>query len=173
MVNWTHYRLVVPCTFAWDYKSIMRFWNRHRKNETTGERFSSVSLRLSSFSLKEVSLSRSRWDIWIREKRQLSGSSGADFKVWPLSPRTHKEVGLWWCWTWYFVLYPSKTICDEFIQLMATQVEAHIVKEIKAAKYYAISVDSTPDIGHADQLFHCSPCACYQTASQLNGFYDL
>lgn len=48
--------------------------------------------------------------------------------------------------------YLSKTTCEEFIQLMATQVEAHIVKEIKAAKYYAISVDSTPDIAHADQL---------------------
>ncbi|XP_052221806.1 zinc finger MYM-type protein 1-like [Dreissena polymorpha] len=48
--------------------------------------------------------------------------------------------------------YLSKTTCEEFIQLMATQVEEHIVNEIKAAKYYAISVDSTPDVAHADQL---------------------
>ena len=48
--------------------------------------------------------------------------------------------------------YLSKTMCEEFIQLLATKVEASIIAEIKLAKYFSISVDSTPDIAHADQL---------------------
>lgn len=31
-------------------------------------------------------------------------------------------------------------------------MEEYLVEEIKAAKYYAISVDCAPDGGHADQL---------------------
>ena len=48
--------------------------------------------------------------------------------------------------------YLSKTICEEFIQLMATRVREHIFKEVKTAKYFSVSVDSTPDISHVDQL---------------------
>jgi hypothetical protein len=57
--------------------------------------------------------------------------------------------------------------------MMATQVEAHIVKEIKAAKYYAIGVDSTPDIMNMLTSSSSLFAMCYQTASQLNGLYDL
>ena len=36
---------------------------------------------------------------------------------------------------------------------MATRVrEPHIFKEVKTAKYFSVSVDSTPDISHVDQL---------------------
>ena len=46
----------------------------------------------------------------------------------------------------------SKTICEEFIAIMAKEVHAKITQEIKAARYFSISVDSTPDIAHVDQL---------------------
>ena len=48
--------------------------------------------------------------------------------------------------------YLSKTICDEFIHLLANHVREYIVKEVKSAKYYSVSVDLTPDISHVDQL---------------------
>ena len=41
--------------------------------------------------------------------------------------------------------YISKTIYEEFIQLLAQKVSVIIVQEIKSAKFYAIMVDSTPD----------------------------
>ena len=50
------------------------------------------------------------------------------------------------------VSYLSSTICNEFIELLGQEVQQHIVSEVKAAKYYSISVDSTPDIAHTDQL---------------------
>lgn len=50
------------------------------------------------------------------------------------------------------VSYLSKDICDEFIQLMGKHLQAKIVEEVKASKYYSISVDSTPDITNCDQL---------------------
>lgn len=48
--------------------------------------------------------------------------------------------------------YLSKTVYEEFIELLAQKVSAIIVQEVKSAKYYAIIVDSTPDISHVDQL---------------------
>jgi len=45
-----------------------------------------------------------------------------------------------------------KTICDELIEQMGRKVRFAIVDEIKATKYYSISVDSTQDISHIDQL---------------------
>lgn len=48
--------------------------------------------------------------------------------------------------------YLSANICNEFINLMGQQVLKTIVKELKSAKYYSISVDSTPDLSHVDQL---------------------
>lgn len=50
------------------------------------------------------------------------------------------------------VNYLSKTIYEEFIELMAEEVRAKIIEELKAAKYFSIIVDSTPDISHVDQL---------------------
>jgi hypothetical protein len=46
----------------------------------------------------------------------------------------------------------SVTICEEFIELMGSKVLAAIVTEIQKAKYFSISVDSTPDVTHIDQL---------------------
>ena len=48
--------------------------------------------------------------------------------------------------------YLSSTICDEFVQLMAMEVTTKIAIEVKKAKYYSITVDSTPDVTHVDQL---------------------
>ena len=48
--------------------------------------------------------------------------------------------------------YVSKTICEEFIQLLAEKTLAEIIAEIKMSGYYSVSVDSTPDISHVDQL---------------------
>lgn len=48
--------------------------------------------------------------------------------------------------------YLSKTVYEEFVQLMGKKVLQQIVTEIKKSKYYSIIVDSTPDISHADQL---------------------
>ena len=50
------------------------------------------------------------------------------------------------------VSYLSSRICDEFIEILASSVHSKIVDEIKAAKYYGLSNDSTPDIAHIDQL---------------------
>lgn len=48
--------------------------------------------------------------------------------------------------------YLSHHICDEFVQLMKDKLLATFTAEIKAAKYFSIIVDSTPDISHCDQL---------------------
>ena len=48
--------------------------------------------------------------------------------------------------------YLSKTICEEFILLMGKRLFDHIIAEVKSAKYFSVSVDSTPDISHIDQL---------------------
>ena len=48
--------------------------------------------------------------------------------------------------------YLSSTIYEELILLMKEQVEKFIVSELKSAKYFSISVDSTPDRVHIDQL---------------------
>lgn len=48
--------------------------------------------------------------------------------------------------------YISSTIVEELIKLMADKVRGTIVSEIKEAKYFSVSVDSTPDLSHVDQL---------------------
>lgn len=48
--------------------------------------------------------------------------------------------------------YLSLTICNEFIQIMSGELLKKIIIEVKQAKYYSISADSTPDIAHVDQL---------------------
>nr|XP_012564415.2 zinc finger MYM-type protein 1-like [Hydra vulgaris] len=50
------------------------------------------------------------------------------------------------------VSYLSSTICDELIDVMGKQVMKTILSEIRGAKFYSISVDSTPDISHVDRL---------------------
>ena len=48
--------------------------------------------------------------------------------------------------------YLSSTICEEIIEIMGNQVLAVIVKELQQSKYFSVSIDSTPDISHIDQL---------------------
>ena len=48
--------------------------------------------------------------------------------------------------------YLSSTIVEEFIEIMAKQVRTTIIEEIQTAKYFSVSVDSTPDLSHTDQL---------------------
>ncbi|XP_018365076.1 PREDICTED: uncharacterized protein LOC108762532, partial [Trachymyrmex cornetzi] len=48
--------------------------------------------------------------------------------------------------------YLSANICNEFINAMGKQVLHKILAELKTAKYYSISVDSTPDYSHIDQM---------------------
>lgn len=48
--------------------------------------------------------------------------------------------------------YLSSTICDEIISFIGQKVLDEIVNRIKDARYYTVSVDSTPDISHSDQL---------------------
>jgi len=48
--------------------------------------------------------------------------------------------------------YLSSTIMEELIELMGNKVFEQILDELKSAKFYSISVDSTPDISHIDQL---------------------
>uniref|UniRef100_H2YD91 Uncharacterized protein n=1 Tax=Ciona savignyi TaxID=51511 RepID=H2YD91_CIOSA len=50
------------------------------------------------------------------------------------------------------VSYFSPTVCEEFIDILAKKVLNFIIFEIKQAKYYSVSVDSTPDITNVDQL---------------------
>ncbi|XP_011860156.1 PREDICTED: zinc finger MYM-type protein 1-like [Vollenhovia emeryi] len=50
------------------------------------------------------------------------------------------------------VSYLSKTICEEFIELLSRRVLTQIKNEIKESKYWGLVVDSTPDISHVDQL---------------------
>ena len=48
--------------------------------------------------------------------------------------------------------YLSKTICEELVKLMSSKVRASILEDIQRAGYFSISVDSTPDPSHVDQL---------------------
>ncbi len=48
--------------------------------------------------------------------------------------------------------YLSTTTCEEFVKLMGEKVYSEIINRIKLAKYFAVSVDSTPNIAHTDQL---------------------
>ena len=50
------------------------------------------------------------------------------------------------------VSYFSSTVCEEFIGVIAKKVLVIIISEIKQAKYYSGSVDSTPDITNVDHL---------------------
>ncbi|EFN63408.1 Zinc finger MYM-type protein 1, partial [Camponotus floridanus] len=46
----------------------------------------------------------------------------------------------------------SSTICEELIEIMGKKVFMGIIAEVRQAKYYSISIDSTPDVSHVDQL---------------------
>jgi len=48
--------------------------------------------------------------------------------------------------------YLSFRTYEQFIIVMANQVADQIIKEVHKARYFSISVESTPDISHKDQL---------------------
>lgn len=48
--------------------------------------------------------------------------------------------------------YLSANICEEIIEIMGKETFKYLIDELQKAKYYSISVDSTPDISHEDQL---------------------
>ena len=48
--------------------------------------------------------------------------------------------------------YLSKNICEELISEMSNELRFEILEEVKQAGYFSLSVDSTPDISHVDQL---------------------
>lgn len=50
------------------------------------------------------------------------------------------------------VHYLSNKIQNEFIEICGSFVQKSIIEEIKAAKYFAIAVDGTPDCSHKEQL---------------------
>ncbi|XP_050546739.1 zinc finger MYM-type protein 1-like [Daktulosphaira vitifoliae] len=54
-----------------------------------------------------------------------------------------------------FTSYLSCNIYEEIIKIMAEKVLSTIIQEINDAHYFSISVDSTPDISHIDQLSLC------------------
>lgn len=48
--------------------------------------------------------------------------------------------------------YLSSTIMEELISIMGDRVLQEIITHVKKSKYYSISLDSTPDASHVDQL---------------------
>ena len=50
------------------------------------------------------------------------------------------------------VNYLSSTICEELIEIIGETVQKTIVDRIIESKYYSLTVDSTPDNSHMDQL---------------------
>ena len=46
----------------------------------------------------------------------------------------------------------AKTTCEELIQQMSQKVHTLVVDEVKSSVYLSLSVDSTPDLSHVDQL---------------------
>lgn len=50
------------------------------------------------------------------------------------------------------ISFLSTTICEELIDIIGKRVLETVIKRIKAAKYFSISVDSTEDNSHIDQL---------------------
>ena len=50
------------------------------------------------------------------------------------------------------VSYLSPEIQNEFIHILASTVKSKLLRDIRKSKYYGILLDSTPDLGHREQL---------------------
>ena len=48
-------------------------------------------------------------------------------------------------------IFPQQ-LCEELVQLTGKRVLDEIVSRIKRSRYYSVTLDSTPDEGHVDQL---------------------
>ena len=48
--------------------------------------------------------------------------------------------------------YLSNTIQNELINIVAKKVEKELMRQLTKAKYYALSLDCTPDISHKEQM---------------------
>ena len=48
--------------------------------------------------------------------------------------------------------YWSSTICEELVQLMGKRALDDIISRIKHSRYYSITLDSSTDESHVDQL---------------------
>ncbi|XP_047132593.1 zinc finger MYM-type protein 1-like [Hydra vulgaris] len=48
--------------------------------------------------------------------------------------------------------YLLSTVCEELVRLMGNRVLNEIISRLKLSKYYSVSLDSTADEGHIDQL---------------------
>jgi len=46
----------------------------------------------------------------------------------------------------------SPTIQNEFIHLLAATVKSNLLTDIRKPKHYGILIDSTPSLGHREQL---------------------
>ena len=75
--------------------------------------------------------------------------------------------------------YLSSSICKEVIDLMGKELLWIIVEEVKSLIHYSISVDSTPDVTHVDQLTVAiryakatSPVERFLTCLPMYGYND-
>jgi hypothetical protein len=69
--------------------------------------------------------------------------------------------------------YLSKITLEELLVLMSSKVLESIVTEIKMSPYFGLSVDSTPDISHNDQLcviFRYLPPNEFEPVERFAGF---
>ena len=88
--------------------------------------------------------------IWISSKRKFSGTTVlellAHFDVF-LADHIRRfgnwggDVASYLC-----------SFCNKFVQVIAKEVTTKIANEVKTVKYYSITVDSTLDVTHVDQL---------------------